>query len=106
MTGVDKEKVNKVVYEMSKNSKYYQHAQRQDEKVSHARLPGPPEEGIKRFFFSPIQVDRRVEATQRLLRGLDDVQKAGVEQETAHLLKKMAEGRRRDRCVLWMLAAM
>lgn len=33
MQGVDKEKVNRVIYEMSKNSSYFKQAQLQDKKV-------------------------------------------------------------------------
>lgn len=33
MQGIDKEKVNRVIYEMSKNSSYFRQAQLQDKKV-------------------------------------------------------------------------
>lgn len=33
MQGVDKDKVNRVIYEMSKNSSYFKQAQLQDKKV-------------------------------------------------------------------------
>lgn len=34
MAGVDKVKVNKIIYEMSKNSSYFKQAQLQDEKLN------------------------------------------------------------------------
>ena len=44
MTKVDREKVNKVVHEMSKNSAFYAHAKKNDEKVRptilNVRAPG------------------------------------------------------------------
>ncbi len=33
MNGIDKEQVNKVVYEMSKDSAFFQHARKMDERV-------------------------------------------------------------------------